>query len=306
MRDFVYRPITRQTIPCWYEIGWQKSSPAIILRVHRDFIRDNPLVAHSELPIIKSYQKEFGFKKFCGDLNGNFGFDDSFSYQGEKNDFAEHLIPLPNIKKETGKRCPDCHGKGKRKDFGRSEQCFMCHGSGREFFYDWQIAKAVSASLTVIFSLLEFPEKETSAKIPQLMIVRTITQSGVHGGSLGGEFSSFLKAYLASLWQGQITPIVEMIKAMETAYGSIFEPPKDLYRHDFRAGVFSEFGWLNTDCPGNACGLNPNYGAEGDMKQLTRGYKFSCHNTDTAAQQLTLLAGLAALHDKARKEIKKY
>ena len=75
-------------------------------------------------------------------------------------------------------------------------------------------------------------------------------------------------------------------------------------QHDFRAGVFSEFGWLNTDCPGNACGLNPSLDAEYDMKKPCHGYKFSCHNVDTAAQQLTLLAGVAALHDKARQEIK--
>lgn len=30
-------------------------------------------------------------------------------------------------------------------------------------------------------------------------------------------------------------------------------------------------------------------------------YEFSCNNIDTFAQQLTLLAGLAALHDKIRK-----
>ncbi|OGZ41824.1 MAG: hypothetical protein A3B04_03115 [Candidatus Portnoybacteria bacterium RIFCSPLOWO2_02_FULL_39_11] len=180
----------------------------------------------------------------------------------------------------------------------------MCHGAGREFFYDWQNAKAISASLTLIFILLELPEKETSAKIPQLMTVQTITKSGMHGGSLYGQFSSFIRTYLSSLYQRQTTPIIEMIQAMKIAYEFMFEPQEEMYQHDFRAGVFSEFGWLNTDCPGNACGLNPSLDAEYDMKKPCHGYKFSCHNVDTAAQQLTLLAGVAALHDKARQEIK--
>lgn len=308
MEEFKYKHIVRDTMPCWYELSWQAKPPAIILRVRQDFIENvnSLLVDNSDLPIARGLQQEFGFKKFCGDLSDKFGFDDSFVYCGKKNDFVEHLILLPKIKKETGKKCSDCRGKGRKKTFSYFEHCHYCNGTGREFFYDWPIAKAVSASLTVAFILLEFPEKETSAKMPQLMTVRTITQSGMHGGSLGGEFSSFLRAYLASLWRGQTTPIVEITQAMKSAYEFMLGPMTNLCRHDFQAGVFSEFGWLNTDCPGNACGLNPNHNAEYDMKNPDRGYKFSCHNTDTAAQQLTLLAGLAALHDKARREIKSY
>ena len=121
MKNFMYKTVVRDTIPCLYEIGWQANPPAILLRVHQDFIKNNTLVANPELPIIKSLQKEFGFKKFCGDLNGHFGFDDAFVHQGEKNDFTEYLILLPKIKKETGKKCPDCRGKGKKKDSGYSE-----------------------------------------------------------------------------------------------------------------------------------------------------------------------------------------
>lgn len=53
------------------------------------------------------------------------------------------------------------------------------------------------------------------------------------------------------------------------------------------------------NCPGNACGIHPViHWEEGE-----NGYKFSCHNVDTPMQQLTLLAGLATLHDKARQEM---
>jgi hypothetical protein len=32
--------LTRQDIPCWYELSWQEKIPAILLRVHEDFIKD--------------------------------------------------------------------------------------------------------------------------------------------------------------------------------------------------------------------------------------------------------------------------
>jgi len=72
--------------------------------------------------------------------------------------------------------------------------------------------------------------------------------------------------------------------------------------YDFRAYVRNDKGGLVFDCPpGNACGIYP---SNWDMDK-GRGYKFNCHNVDNAAQQITLLAGLATLHDYARKEISK-
>lgn len=69
--------------------------------------------------------------------------------------------------------------------------------------------------------------------------------------------------------------------------------------HDFRASVHNEDGWLNITCPGNGCGLNP--GSLGI--DPGRGYEFSSHNVDSPHQQLTLLAGLAALHERVDQEL---
>ena len=307
MEDLIYKTITRHIIPCWYELGWQENPPALILRIHQDFIKNNTRTFNSELPIVKGLQKEFGFKNFCGDLSKNFGFNDAFIHQKKENDFEEYKIFIPKIKKDLGGKCSYCNGSGKDETFGFPEKCITCSGTGKKFTYDWKNVIAISASLTLIFILLSFPEKETTAKIPQLMTVQTITKKDMHGGSLGGELSLFMRTFLASLWKGKSTPIIEMIQAMKTAYYYMFEPESEdgLTGSYIRAGVFSELGWLNTDCPGDACGLNPENGAEYRMKEGL-GYKFDCHNVDTSAQQLTLLAGLAALHDKARREIKSY
>ena len=122
----------------------------------------------------------------------------------------------------------------------------------------------------------------------------------MHGGSLGGEYSIPFVKWLATLFGTNSIP--EMVKAMKIAYNRMLGLHKFDQFH-FLASVDYESGWLNVSCPGNACGLNPIHGAGYDMKRGL-GYEFDCHNVDTPMQQITLLAGLAALHDRARKEIK--
>lgn len=299
-----YKTIRKDIIPCWYELGWQEIPPAIVLRIHKDFARDNSLKFNSQLPVIKHLQKEFNFKNFCPDLNGNFGFDDVFIYQKKESNFEEYKVLIPEIKKNTGKKCSDCKGSGKNTFY--DSECHYCGGTGQKFLYDWQKARAISASFTLIFILLEFPENETSANVPQLMTVGTITKKGSQGGSLSGEFSLFLRIFLSSLWEGQPTQIIEMIQAMKVAYRFMFRQKEELIKYSFCAGISSKFGHVSTNCPGNTCGLDPDCGAGYEVKELGYGYKFGSHNVDSSAQQLTLLAGLAALHDKARKEIKNY
>ncbi len=88
---------------------------------------------------------------------------------------------------------------------------------------------------------------------------------------------------------------------MKIAYGWMFgERYLRIQETSFRAQVDGEKGWLNVQCPGSGCGLCPSHhGIE-----RGRGYEFDSHNVDSPIQQLTLLAGLAALHDRARREIK--
>jgi hypothetical protein len=298
-----FKTITRDSIPCWYELSWQEKEPAIILRVHQDFVESAPPIKQ-DAPIAIGLKKDFGFKKFTGSLNENFGFDDALEILSPKDEFTEFLIKIPEIKKVTQKKCRSCGGTGKD-EFRAGEKCLTCDGKGREFDFDFEKAETISASLTVFFLLAMHPEKETSSPVPQLLTVQTTINRDIGGASLWGEYTLHLRKWLASLWQGGQTPILEMSRAMQTAYTKMFGPSDYIKDYAFRASVDYEWGWLNVDCPGDACGLNPGHDAEYDMKH-GGGYKFTCHNVDNTGQQLTLLAGLAALHDLARKEIKNY
>jgi len=305
VKDFKW--LIKENIPCWYELSWKGEKPAIILRIHRDFIKAVPSIT-PEHSIVKALMGQFKFQNFCGNFEGNFGFDEGAfeNLGGVKNGFFEYLVPIPKIKVETGKPCKECKGSGKdpyNQKYGLEDrECIHCNGSGKEYFYNWQLANAVSAGLSIFFRISHYHEKETSTSLPQLMIVDTIIDHGMHGGSLGGEFSIPLTKYLASLYQGRDTAILEISQATKTAYATIFGDVKRCNDYYFRAYVGSESGGLVADCPGDACGIHPS-----DWhREKERGYQFSCHNVDTVAQQITLLAGLAALHDKARRGIKSY
>lgn len=293
--------LNRDVIPCWYEMvwrGWEGELPAIILRVHNDFVQSMEPIP-DEAPAIAGFKQQFGFAEFCGSFSGNFGFNNSFKRQGEKDGFLEFLVDIPVINKLTGKKCPECRGKRRNPRFTDME-CFHCNGTGKEHEMDWKTAYAISASFTLFTAISQYPQIETSCPLPQLLTLYTITRQDMHGGSLGGGYSIPLVKYLVSLGRG--ANITAMVHAMKASYQRMIGG-RDYDEHRFRASVDYENGWLNVDCPGDACGLHP---SDGSDRWEGRGYEFSCHNVDSPMQQLTLIAGLAALYEKARRDIALY
>lgn len=292
--------LIRERISCWYELSFRKEKPAIILRIHRDFIANTEPIRQIA-PIVKGFMKHFGFKRFNGSLAGNFGFDDSFVFNGIKGDFAEFAVNIPEVRKHTSKKCEYCNGSGR--DRLLRDECFRCDGTGKEWFYDWKSVYAISASFTTIFHRMHFPDKETSSFSPQLMIVSTVTQNDMHGGSLGGQYSIELCDWMRSLYlrNNDRYEITEMVEAMKVAHRKMSGPFRFGQEHYIRARIENSNSWLNIDCPGDACGLHP---GDGFGPQEGQGYEFACHNVDNPIQQITLLVGLAALHDKARREMK--
>lgn len=242
--------------------------------------------------MVAAFKEEFGFTSFAGDFDKSFGFENAIRRHRDSGEFAEFFVPIPRVRVKTKRQCSNCKGSGKDKRIGRDE-CLHCDGIGVEHDYLWHEAYAISASLTVLFMIIEFQEVETNCKLPQLLTVHTITDRGSHGGSLGGMYSVAFCDWLSTFEPH--TKIVEMAEAMKLAYGRMLGR-KYFNISRFDGTVADENGWLNVSCPGNACGLHPSSG----LVSRGEGYEFSSHNVDSPAQQLTLLAGLAALHDKAR------
>jgi hypothetical protein len=290
------RLLARNSIPCWYELSWIANPPTLVVRIHEEFmktLKDVPATA----PIVKTFTKDFGFKSFQGKFGKDFGFEEKLLYKGKKDEFSEYHVIVPQVHFITYDPCRHCKGSGKQDEPFEDEPCWSCDGDGKMRDYRWHTAQAVSATLTLLFMLLDAGAK-TCSELPQLMTVTTICAHGQHGGSLGGTYSRELVQWLSTFKESQHIP--EMEQAMRTTRKHMlglkyYEEP-----FHFRATVDYENGWLNVSIPGDACGLNP---SDGHI-ETGRGYNFSCHNTDEPAQQLTLLCGLAALHDLARKKMK--
>ena len=59
--------------------------------------------------------------------------------------------------------------------------------------------------------------------------------------------------------------------------------------------VNADNGFLTLECPGDACGIYLTH----HVRYVGQGCEFSCHNVDSPAQSLTLLAGIASLVGQA-------
>jgi len=301
MSEFYF--IDRENMPCLYEIGWEKRDSALILKIHRSIIATCPNLAKSFW--VPYFIREFGFQffdQFKKDLFGDlyFGFDRVCRKIGEEKDFLIFEILIPQIKKQTNEACHYCNGTGRSDNFSDGK-CLSCDGCGRKVSMDWKKIEAISASLVIFFNLISLRlerGKETDSNFLQLILIDAILDKGMHGGGLGGVYSILLSNFLASFPPN--TEIMEMKKAMESAYEKMYGKLNSFDKLEINIRIADENGWLNIGCPGNACGLHP---ADSWGPKKGQGYKFSCHNVDTAAQQIILIVGLAALCDKYRKEV---
>ena len=285
------RSITDQNVSCCYEISWNKQLCAIIFRIHKGII--GKIFDLEGSVITEHLKRELSFDNFSADFTKDIGFENIFKRTGETQDFVEFEIKIPKVRKITDKTCTRCGGSGK--EYGT--KCYCCEGSGKEHIYDTNEAKAISASFTAFTAWLSHNNILTDSKDFQLLTFETRTHIEARGNSISGEIGITLRAWLDSLGKNQTMPSV--VRAMKSAYEQMMGRETDDF--DFRA-LTKESGGIVLDCPGDSAGIDPS----GDrFRHIDQGYEFSSHNMDTFIQQITIIAGLAALLDEARKKIKK-
>ena len=294
--------ITKENISCWYELSWNDKRRAIMLRINEDFVKKAGNISE-EFPIIIGFKAEYKFNSFKGNFSSEseyFGFDRSFKNNGLDKNFIEIEVELPILRKKSDEPCGFCNGTGKNIIFP-DEVCRICKGRGDSYFYDWGKAFAISATFTTLFLFFNYPNFQINSGLKQLMTIETVTIRDVHGGSLGGDFSALLVNWLRKMKLEESRNLLTLVrKASINAYTKMDCRPLDTFdRYDFRIQMNN--GRLIMDCPGDACGIHPSDSSDWNGYD-GMGYKFSCHNIESPMQQLTLLAGLAALHDEARKE----
>lgn len=66
--------ITYENAHCWYELSWQEKPPAIVLRIHNDFIENKKKINLEKAPIVENLIKELNLPEFKGDFAKDIGF----------------------------------------------------------------------------------------------------------------------------------------------------------------------------------------------------------------------------------------
>ena len=279
--------ILREDLPRWYGLSWRADPPSLILSLHHLALLGLTNLYKKEDEEIQSFLKEFQFNEFDWSFKKGFGFDGAFRLVGDKYGFKIFEAELPEVFQTTDEPCEYCEGTGH--DNVRDDKCLYCDGKKKKHIYVDTPAYAISASLNLALRSLSYFQESTEAKDLQLFTVNLCTASEAHGGEFSGMYSVSLAKWLSDR-RGSIS---EMETAMHQAHTHML---KDNYAdYDFRASV-GKGGWLNVSCP--VASFHP---SDIGLRE-GQGYKFSSHNVDSPAKQLTLLAGLAALHDKVDKE----
>ncbi|MDE1970190.1 MAG: hypothetical protein KGI50_01265 [Patescibacteria group bacterium] len=164
---------------------------------------------------------------------------------------------------------------------------------------DWSGAYALSATLNILFYALNACAGIVRAGTPQHCCVSLSTRKAMYGCSLSCALSSGVGIWVsrepddAAPYQKnrkQVRP--EVNDAMARVYQHMMGPPKYPELPCRAKAYFVGPKWIHLDCPGDACGLDPETYAS---PKLNVGYRLVPHNVDTPMQQLTLLAGIAAV-----------
>ncbi len=283
-----YFNIMREDIPAWYEISWDDENKAIVVRVHRAVLNQLGLLTN-EAPIIRILSTDIDLSDFVPFGESNWGFGQVLEQIGEDDKYISFRVSLPRVIWTISK--------------AKREDRFGFKGLP-ERGYNWQAAYNLSASLNVLFLALAFSLREEiiwENEIPQLVNCKLQTSKESYGGALSIRLSKALVDWLAKYQVNEDIP--EASEALFEAYSAMYEFKDEeaiaFNRHYLNARVLSIKQRITLNCPGDACGLDPD-----NMNEIRdRGYELVPHNTDTPIQQLTLLAGVAKLCDIYREDL---
>lgn len=160
--------------------------------------------------------------------------------------------------------------------------------------------RAISASFNVLFIALSLFRKELEATSGlQLLAVDGMGASKAQLGGWG------LSACIAPGLYGWIEKQAScpgesvVVRAMRKAHAQLYGSSSiNFFERDFRIDV-ERSPFIDLVLPGNACWLNAD---RRDLQTAREGYYIGPHNVDHPIQQLSFLAGLAAMYQAAREE----
>jgi hypothetical protein len=173
-------------------------------------------------------------------------------------------------------------------------------GSGQTIFHS-----TLTLCLLILAVEIPFLETKEGNRRQQTNLYLSADRYNPYGHAIGGFLDESVVLWLGEYAKNngagsdstEMPP--EVIKAMQETWCAMYQP-KDSFRKwlkDIR-GTVRPTGHFYLECFGNACDLSvyPENRIEPGCEVVT----LSCHNLDSAGQQLTLMAGLAKICEMAR------
>lgn len=287
--------IAHEDVPCWYELGWDALAIALVIRIRKECCHLLPAL-DTDHRIISPYFTDKRFKSFQGNVEQGFGFNGAFTCKHVDQEWATLEGKIPTLVRGV-QPCPKCSGTLRTASRAARGDCHTCDGNGRIYDIDWRAAFTFSTSCALLFEmLLPLYEGSTAKGRPQLLTLQCMAEERMHGGSLWGFVSKALALWGKASGRDEVLEVTTAMRAamQQLVQGHAINEVDSTYCRIEGGNVYAQ-------CPGDATEIHPE---NGFISEVSEGYKLACHNVDGAWQQLTFLAGLGALCDLARSEMK--
>lgn len=249
----------QEKIPAWYELRIHNNT-TLVVAVHPKVCA--LLEVRTDLPIIRLYEERLCIPSFSLE-NGRWGFGGAMRLFSENNGWTSVHCPLP------------------------------VYQTKEEEVFDKGNAKAVRASLSMLFTILSFySDADGDFTVPQLIIIDNFDV--LAGNALSAIVTPGMHLFLSNLKTGSLESVQQAMQIADRYMWQRSCMTDLLYSMQFRVD-FSVSNKIHLSVPGNACGLDPY-----SYSNSSLGYRLGPHNVDSGTQQLTLLMGLARLCELGR------
>lgn len=291
------KTIMWESMPRWFGLSWDPKMVAIRIRLHRDVPLPQEAWDRTRQKLDDLRWNQWSQWRDLPPLNtdfskGWFGLGEILKIV-QHPEYIEFVGKIPRVHIKSRWLCSLC--KGQKVD-ASGESCFDCAGTGRGFYDNLRRADALAISIGILLNPIEYNDVGVGSQESQLLTVHFTMPD--HTAAVGGMVSSAFHR-----WAHQYPPstrfadVEEAMKAADArmkgkSYASIIKR--------FRAEIYSEKHHFSLD----QCFMGGVWGGPDDGINDSIGYHFYSKDLYTSADQLTFLAGLAALHDRADREIK--
>lgn len=271
-----------------------KPVPTIVFHIHPAIIQKGyPVGGHAE----KKLQEKIPNFPIETSLNKNWGFGGLSQNRGVTDGHTAIAFPMYPPYHYTDSPCESCGGTGKEEfvDY----RCRECYGEKKQKVLDPE-KKVMYYSIELMIRLLSFMQMDMELQQDlQLMCAIDGYTDESYARNLVGFYAknktgpNFVKPGIGSSY----IHCPEAHAAMMEIYGFLYQE-RTLHGYDFEAYVTEDRGFF-VRCPGvNGC-----YVGVERFHRIEGRHEFTNHNIDNITQELTLLTGLAAIHQTVLQDV---